>query len=334
MDTKNALISVIIPIYNAEAFLEECVKSVLNQTYEDLEVILVNDGSPDGSGEVCDALAKRYNKIKVVHKQNGGASSARNAGLEVAQGEFIAFVDSDDRIIDAYMFEQMHRSITEEDADISVSGYIQIYNNYIQKKRVPGENKISYKQVWEAFLEDYRCNSAIMFPLWNKLFRASLIQGDENDQCSIRFKEELKTQEDTYFITDCIKNLKRGIVFVDITPYAYMIDNNPSSLTKVEMYENIEKAAAHIEEAMMSALPQKELEIKNTLRCQKCIGVTFLYHRVLVNKQKPIVKLRWKTVATILRYSKNNLERFSALFMFFLPAPLYRVVFKVYCRFT
>lgn len=93
---ENALISVIIPVYKVEQYLSRCVESVLNQTYPNLEVILVDDGSPDGSGAICDAFATRDSRVRVIHKQNGGLSDARNAGIDMASGDYFAFVDSDD----------------------------------------------------------------------------------------------------------------------------------------------------------------------------------------------------------------------------------------------
>ena len=92
------MISVIVPVYKVEAYLEKCVDSICRQTYKDLEIILVDDGSPDRCPRICDEYATKDNRIKVIHKDNGGLSSARNAGLDIAQGEFISFVDSDDTI--------------------------------------------------------------------------------------------------------------------------------------------------------------------------------------------------------------------------------------------
>ena len=100
------LLSVIVPVYKVEAYLDECVESILNQTYTDLELILVDDGSPDRSGEMCDAWAERDSRVRVIHKPNGGVCSARNAGLDAARGEYAAFVDSDDWL-DPGMYEAM-----------------------------------------------------------------------------------------------------------------------------------------------------------------------------------------------------------------------------------
>jgi len=102
------LISVIIPVYEVEAFLHKCIDSVIGQTYRELEIILVDDGSPDNCGDVCDEYAAVDSRIKVIHKQNGGLSDARNAGLDAASGEFIGFVDSDDHI-EPDMFECLYQ---------------------------------------------------------------------------------------------------------------------------------------------------------------------------------------------------------------------------------
>ena len=92
------LITVIIPVYNVEKYLKECLESIINQTYKNLEIILIDDGSTDASGEICDEYSKRDNRIRVVHKANGGLSSARNLGLDIANGEYVTFIDSDDYI--------------------------------------------------------------------------------------------------------------------------------------------------------------------------------------------------------------------------------------------
>ena len=95
---KNVKISVIIPVYNVIDFLKECLGSVLNQTYKNLEIILVDDGSTDGSSQICDEYKKKDRRIQVIHKENGGLSDARNAGIKIAQGEYFSFIDSDDWI--------------------------------------------------------------------------------------------------------------------------------------------------------------------------------------------------------------------------------------------
>lgn len=115
------LISVIVPVYKVEAYLKECIDSIRNQTYRNLEIILVDDGSPDKSGEMCDALAKEDPRIRVIHKENGGLSSARNAGLDVANGEYVSFVDSDDWI-SLDMYQRLMDLMQQHHAQIAAGG--------------------------------------------------------------------------------------------------------------------------------------------------------------------------------------------------------------------
>lgn len=115
---SNPLISVIVPVYKAEPYLQRCVDSIRNQTYSNLEIILVDDGSPDRCGEMCDALAKEDKRIRVIHKENGGLSSARNAGLDIASGAYIGFVDSDDWI-DLNMYQVLYDTMVQQNAQIS-----------------------------------------------------------------------------------------------------------------------------------------------------------------------------------------------------------------------
>lgn len=121
-------ISVIIPVYNIESYLESTLKSLLDQTYKDFEVILVNDGSVDRSPDICDEYAAKYNCIKVIHKPNGGVSSARNVGIENAQGEWIFFLDGDD-LLTKDAFETLIKTANETNCDIIEGNYIRVLNS-------------------------------------------------------------------------------------------------------------------------------------------------------------------------------------------------------------
>ena len=114
-------ISVIVPVYKVEKYLNRCVQSIASQTYENLEIILVDDGSPDNCGVLCDEWVQKDSRIKVVHKENGGLSSARNAGVAVATGAYVGFVDSDD-YIHPQMYEKLYEALVENGADISICG--------------------------------------------------------------------------------------------------------------------------------------------------------------------------------------------------------------------
>jgi len=138
MDEK---ISVIVPVYNVEQYLERCIDSIINQTYKNLEIILVNDGSTDNSGQLCDELAKKDDRIRVIHKKNGGLSDARNVGVDEAKAELIGFIDSDD-YIDEDMYELLINNLKAANADLSMCGHYDVYNN------VP-EAQVVDKKTWE-----------------------------------------------------------------------------------------------------------------------------------------------------------------------------------------
>lgn len=127
------IISVIVPVYKVEDYLDRCVESILNQTLNDIEVILVNDGSPDKSGKMCDEWAKKDERIRVIHKKNGGLSDARNHGLDAATGDFVAFIDSDDWI-DKDMFEILYKAAIEHKADIAECSWRCIYSDRIEEE--------------------------------------------------------------------------------------------------------------------------------------------------------------------------------------------------------
>lgn len=174
------LISVIVPIYKTEKYLRKCVDSILNQTYRNLEIILVNDGSPDNSGEICDEYAKKDRRIKVLHQENGGIAVAMNNGIDASTGDFIATVDSDD-YIHKQMFEVLHRNIKKYDADLSVCGF-----TYVNDKDESNINKYHTNEEKNETITVYNSKDALgklydgPFPIydfaWNKLYRKELFK--------------------------------------------------------------------------------------------------------------------------------------------------------------
>ena len=168
-------ISVIIPVYNTEKYLEKCVSSVLSQTYKELEIILIDDGSNDSSGEICDELEKTDSRIIVLHQSNAGPSSARNAGIDAATGNYLGFVDSDDWI-EPQMYEFLYERLLSGKADISCCN--------IRRRRgeeeIPIIKDLSLDAVfsgYEAALRALDDNEKIIFSLDNKLFRKELFDG-------------------------------------------------------------------------------------------------------------------------------------------------------------
>ena len=174
------LISVIIPVYNVEKYLKKCVDSVLCQTYENLEIILVDDGSPDGCGAICDEYAKQDGRVVVIHKENGGLSSARNAGLDVMTGEYVAFLDSDDWV-EPNMYGTLLANLKRFQSDISVGGVAD------DLETSEGTHTTHTSQYGEEPFAENKVDAMRRFfsgayAAWDKLYRASLF-------CGIRFPE-------------------------------------------------------------------------------------------------------------------------------------------------
>lgn len=227
-------LSIIIPIYNAGESLSRCIDSVVNQTYHHLEIILVNDGSTDCTGRLCEEYVKRDNRIKVVHKKNGGVSSARNRGLEVARGEYVMFLDSDDALAtDAC--EVLLNSIAEKNADCIVFG----------TKEPSGFCWTSPCNKDYASLSDFNCDfgkwldTELLSPVWNKVYK--------RDKITKSFHEEMSFGEDLCFALEYMKNCDRISFITNVLHYHDNI--KPNSLTHTfnpERYKDIERVQTAI----------------------------------------------------------------------------------------
>ncbi|MCU9612323.1 glycosyltransferase [Caldibacillus lycopersici] len=175
MDSK---ISVIVPIYNVEKYLHKCIQSIINQSYKHLEIILVNDGSPDNCGKICDSYTLKDSRIHVIHKKNGGLSDARNTGLDYATGDYISFIDSDDFIHNKF-YENLLSLILSEQADIAQCGFIAIKEDTKEKDLVninPKKHKVIKLNNMMAIENLYNDNSVYTVVVWNKLYKRELFE--------------------------------------------------------------------------------------------------------------------------------------------------------------
>ena len=180
----NQTISVIVPVYNVAQYLPQCVDSILSQDYGDLEVILIDDGSTDPSGEICDQYATRDSRVQVIHQKNGGAAAAKNAGLRIASGDYLTFADSDDYLEPgAYGF--LMKTLLETDADAVQGSFREIYRNRAEEQRISEGIMEGYDYLLR-FPKDFSCAL-----LWNKLYRRELFDGV--------FFEEGHKIDDEYF---------------------------------------------------------------------------------------------------------------------------------------
>ena len=167
------MISVIVPVYNVEEYLDECVESIVNQTYQDLEILLVDDGSPDNCPQMCDAWEKKNKRIKVIHQKNGGISAARNAALDIACGEYIYFVDSDD-FIEATALEYLHKLIVEYNVPMVIGGYRRISADGEYDQKVLPDGNIEVTVLDEYKLWELTAHNMAGVVVWSKLYKAEL----------------------------------------------------------------------------------------------------------------------------------------------------------------
>lgn len=281
------LISVIVPIYNIKDYIERCVNSIINQTYINLEIILVDDGSNDGSSEICDKLQQRDKRIKVVHKTNGGSSDARNKGVYIAKGQFISFVDGDD-VISASMIEELYTKMIKFDADIAMCRMEKIYEDRkYPTKEFPFKNKeeiFSSEEVLKLlFLDIIDCGPC------NKLYKSSLFEkalfpvGKLNEDFAILYK---------------LFSYSRKVVYSSEILYHYFFreNSNTSQTFNETQFDKIDNA---LDAVMYISCFNRNLLLyaKSYLYKQSFYLLNTLYEKKLTNQ----FKSRYKQILRILK---------------------------------
>ena len=216
----NPLISVIIPVYNTGHYLEECFRSICSQTYTDLEILAVDDGSTDGSSTSLDVFAAKDSRIRVIHQKNAGVSAARNTGLALANGDYVAFVDSDDQL-ELDMYETLIKLAEDYQADIAHCGYKRI-NSDGTFKDVQGTGQLLIQDSREA-VECLLSGRFFVGSLWNKLYRRELFH-------NVWFDTALNTNEDVLANVQVFRNA-RIVAFLDVPKY-YYFDREDSSCSR------------------------------------------------------------------------------------------------------
>jgi glycosyltransferase involved in cell wall biosynthesis len=271
MTDNKPLISVIVPVYNVEKYLNECVDSILAQTYENLEIILVDDGSPDRCPLMCDEYASANANVKVIHKKNGGASSARNAGLDAATGKMVAFLDSDD-FVDKEMFTRLYQKRQESGAPIVCSCFKSLYGTRNMKKEVVCNKQFHGLEIaQEMFLRDTG------FSACAKIFDRSLI-GDA------RFTEGI-TNEDFLFMLDIyLKDSK--VYFMADSFYYYRY--NEASITSVINERTFDLLSNSIKaENIVADLSSDLREAARVCKLRRHIDMAYRLHRDKATKLFP-----------------------------------------------
>lgn len=238
------LVSVIVPIYNVKKYLEPCIDSILKQTYQNLEIILVDDGASDGSEKIVDEYAKKDKRISVIHQKNSGQSRARNVGIDRARGEYISFIDGDDEVAPNFIESLLGKM--NENVDLAVSAIFYrwlksgnesgVYTNRVRKQR---KNESIENYMTFLLVIDGRMYSSV-----NKLYRTEIIK--KNQLC---FTEKMKFAEDTRFVMSYLKKMKGGVEFVLEPLYIYNYGTEGSTVKKtgtewsnwLQSYDDVKK---------------------------------------------------------------------------------------------
>lgn len=239
------VISVIVPIYNVEKYLTQCIESILQQTYTELEIILVDDGSTDSCPKICDFYAEKDKRIKVIHKENGGLADARNAGIRLATGSFITFVDSDD-YIDTDMYYLLMKAIKGENADIAIAKCQAFAGEKVTKIATDNEELVlNGKEVLEFLILGW-AGYTISPAVWNRIYKRELIEG-------LQFPKG-KCYEDLVWTTMVFERAAKGIY---LNRVLYFYRQREDSITKTDFSEK-QGVATRI---LTDQIPQLEAQI-------------------------------------------------------------------------
>lgn len=315
-----ALISVIVPVYNVAAGLPRCLDSILTQTYPDIEIIAVDDGSPDDSGDILDQYASRYPNVRAIHKENGGVTSARLRGVQEARGDWIGFVDGDDEI-ESGMYEHLLKNARVHQADISHCGYRMVFE----------DGRINYFHNTGMLVKHDRADALrellsgeIVEPgLWNKLFRRELF-------LDLKMDTDIKINEDLLmnFFLFCAAEVS---VFEDWCPYHYMVRSDSASRVKLndhKIYDPI-----RVKEMIRHSAPPELTQEAQEAYISTCIDV---YHSLITagpGYQEDVCKVR-----TLLRQEKASFgllgkKRGMMAGMIIRVPALYKPIYQLYFRF-
>lgn len=321
---KSNKISIIIPVYNLEQYIEKCIISVMNQTYSNLEIIVVNDGSSDNSWKVITEIAKRDSRIIPINKENGGVTSARMTGLKKASGEWIGFVDGDDEI-ESDMYEFLLVNAIKNQASISHCGY--------QMEFPDGRIHYFYntgaivKQDRRKGIEDLLCGEYIEPGLWNKLYRKELF--DSLERCSIPY--DIKINEDLLmnYILFSKANLS---VFEDRCKYHYIVRKNSASRSNLN--ENKIFDPIRVKEIILENIDEEFRNSAQKAYINTCVNV----YNILISEGRRKYILEKKKIRRLIKRNKNYFQLLKGkrkiLVYLISDFPcVYHLMYSIYCKF-
>ena len=273
------MISIIIPIYNGQQYISKCLESIQKQTYSYLEIILINDGSIDDSGKICDEYAIKDPRIKVIHKKNEGASIARNKGIEIAQGEYIGFVDCDD-YIESTMYEKLLNSIVKNKTDMSIC-------NYNDNDDLNLEKEILNRH---EFLDFILNKNKFRGYVWNKLYKKEILK-------EFKFKKDISLCEDLLFNCEyAIKCDKISVIDEKLYNYIKRQDSAVNTFLEkhfsvIEAYQQMEKIYIKYSESNLIKLQSAYLKQCTFLKYYNSIGkYDKKYKKIIDQESKRLIK--------------------------------------------
>ncbi len=285
---KSDLVSIIVPIYNVEQYLRQCIESLITQTYCNIEIILVDDESPDNSPIICDEYANQDDRIKVIHKVNGGVSSARNVGIECAHGEWITFVDGDD-YLEEFIIEKAMKTLKNSDCAEKDVPLVQWNYSILKKGKIEKQSNLYIKNMNKELLYAFAIGSIFtnqevqlkgLGCPWGKLFSSTVLKKNE-----IRFDEKIYMAEDRLFVWQYLKYLTNLIV-VNENGYLYRIHSESACGRYKEDF--FEQVSASIKAFL---LLRDEIQDSNQIKVYICIQdfIWRSYVEVLRNSRRGIV---------------------------------------------
>lgn len=285
-------ISVIVPVYNVEQYLERCVDSIINQTYTNLEIILVNDGSTDNSGKLCDELAKKDERIRVIHKGNGGLSDARNRGIDEAESDLVGFIDSDD-YIDSDMYEVLLKNLNNTDADLSMCALYDVYNN-------TPEAQVTNKETWklnsEQAIKMVMEAKILSVTAVNKLYRKSLFT-------DLKF-EVGKIAEDAFIMIKLLDKCEK-IVATNEKKYYYVHRENSITTQKFSTkFLNVIEAY----EQNSNIISEKYPKLKDVAQTRMNWAYFYVLDRLLLDDNYNDKELENKLISYLKNHRKDILN--------------------------
>lgn len=293
------LISIVVPVYNVSRYLDECVKSLINQTYSNIEIILVNDGSTDRSGEICDELKKIDNRVKVVHKKNEGLGFARNTGLEYVRGKYVTFIDSDD-YADNDLIENLYYAIKKNKADTCIGGFKRVddLGNVLYKEtyvsRVYNNNECISELLLHMLGSSPEKSDAIRMSVWNVLYSSDIIKTHD-----LKFpSERVYISEDLIFDLDYYQYSKKCILIESIS-YNYRVNQNSLTQTyKKDKFEKYEFLYNEVYKKIMNDNLPNEFIIR--LQRQFFVNLREGIKQETLNNKKEIIKNRVNNIRNII----------------------------------